>query len=90
METTFDLQKVIEGAVVRCREPYFTPVIERQASRHSLWALVGRVSCEKGSMTICWKSDGGAVRQSSSLFDDHADSDFDLLMVGDRDAKEIL
>lgn len=86
METIFDLQKVIEGAAVRCREPYFTPVIERQASPRSLWALVGRVSCEKGSVTICWKSDGGAVRQSL-LFNEHPDSDFDLLMVEDQDPK---
>ncbi|CAD6559514.1 hypothetical protein ACFQ3P_32680 [Paraburkholderia sabiae] len=80
MSDTFDVQKVLGGAAVRCREAHFTPTIERQAGQHSPYALIGSVSCSTGSMAMCWKADGGAVRQSRLLFDNHPDSDFDLLL----------
>lgn len=76
----FDVQKVLNGAPVRCRELHFTPIIEKPAGQHSPYALVDRVACSSGSMTMCWKADGGAVRQSRALFQGHPDSDFDLLL----------
>ena len=78
--STFDVQRVLNGAPVRCREPYFTPMIERQAGSNSPYAFVGSVSCATGSMAMCWNADGTAVRQSRLLFKDHADADFDLLL----------
>jgi hypothetical protein len=77
----FDVQKVLEGAVVRCREPHFTPTIEKAASQQSPYALVGSVSCATGSMSLCWMSDGRAALRPSGLFGDHPDSDFDLVMA---------
>jgi hypothetical protein len=79
-DTTFDVQKVLNGAPVRCRESHFTPSIERQGSENSPYALVGSVTCSTGSMMMCWKVDGSATRQSRVLFQDHPDSDFDLLL----------
>jgi len=81
-DTMFDAQKALNGAAIRCRESYFTPTIERAAPQNSPYALGGSVSCAAGSMTILWKSDGRAVRQSSLLFKDHPESDFDLVMEG--------
>jgi hypothetical protein len=78
---TFDVEKVLGGASVRCREPYFTATIERPASKHSRYAFTGRVTCAAGGMAMCWLPDGSAVRQSSALFQEHPDSDFDLTMV---------
>jgi hypothetical protein len=77
----FGLRAALSGAVLRCREPYFTPQIERQASQNSSYALGRSASYAAGSMAMCWNSDGRAVRQSSLLFTDHPDSDFDLLPV---------
>ncbi|MEW6343034.1 MAG: hypothetical protein AB1704_20425 [Pseudomonadota bacterium] len=77
----FDLKAALDGAVLRCREQYFTPQIERPASANSPYALVGSVSCDAGSMAMCWQADGRAVRQSMLLFKDHPNSDFDLLLV---------
>jgi hypothetical protein len=77
----FDLTAALDGAALRCRELYFTPRIERQASSNSPYALVGNVTCDAGSMVMCWYSDGRAVRQSSHVFVEHPDSDFDLLLV---------
>lgn len=77
----FDLKAALNGVALRCRELYFIPRIERQASANSPYALVGSVSCDAGSMAMCWNADGRAVRQSTLLFKDHPDSDFDLLPV---------
>jgi hypothetical protein len=78
----FDLQKVLDGEAVRCREPDLLPNIERAASQESPYALVGSVVCAAGSMSICWMSDGRPALRPSGLFTDHPDSDFDLVMEG--------
>lgn len=80
-ETTFDIEKALSGVPVRCREPYFTPEFSKSSSLNSPYALVGGVTCAAGSMAMCWRADGSAVRQAHMLFKDHADSDFDLLLV---------
>jgi hypothetical protein len=80
-DSTFDLQAVLNGAPVQCREPYFTPTIEPVTSPNSPYAFSGRVSCGNGTVMMLWNSDGTAVRQSRVIFADYSDRDFDLVLA---------